>query len=158
MDEKRIHRLFEVSVTLKGVHALFEIASGLLLYLVGTATIVRLIDRLVQAELIEDPQDFLARHAIRLAEGLSIEAHNFYAFYLLSHGIVKAVLVVALLREKLWAYPASFVVFGAFIAYQLYRYRVTHAIALMLLTAFDLLLIVLVWHEYRLVRHHLPTR
>jgi uncharacterized membrane protein len=157
MDEKRIHRLFEVSVTLKGVHALFEIASGLLLYLVGTATIVRLIDRLVQAELIEDPQDFLARHAIRLAEGLSIEAHNFYAFYLLSHGIVKAVLVVALLREKLWAYPASFVVFGAFIAYQLYRYSYTHDFGLILLSLLDLVVILLAIHEYRLIKRHRPT-
>jgi uncharacterized membrane protein len=48
-------------------------------------------------------------------------------------------------------------VFGAFIAYQLYRYSYTHEIALILLTVFDLFVIALAWHEYRLLRKHLPT-
>ena len=87
----------------------------------------------------------------------SVAEHNFYAFYLLSHGLIKAVLVIGLLREKLWAYPASFAVFGAFIAYQLYRYSFTHDIGLILLSIFDLFVIYLAVHEYRLLRRHLPT-
>jgi uncharacterized membrane protein len=67
------------------------------------------------------------------------------------------VLVFGLLRERLWAYPASFAVFGAFIAYQLYRYSFTHEIALILLSIFDLFVIALAVHEYRLLRKHLPT-
>ena len=82
---------------------------------------------------------------------------HFYALYLLSHGIVKCALVVGLLREKLWAYPASIAVFGAFIAYQLYRYSYTHEIALIALSIFDLFVISLAIHEYRLLRKHLPT-
>ena len=58
---------------------------------------------------------------------------------------------IGLLREKLWAYPASFVVFGAFIAYQLYRYSFTHEISLILLSIFDLFVIALAVHEYRLL-------
>jgi uncharacterized membrane protein len=53
---------------------------------------------------------------------------NTYAFYLLSHGLVKVLLVAGLLREKLWAYPASLIVLSAFIAYQTYRYSSTHSI------------------------------
>ena len=87
----------------------------------------------------------------------SVAEHNFYAVYLLSHGLIKAVLVIGLLREKLWAYPASFAVFGAFIAYQLYRYSFTHDIGLILLSIFDLFVIYLAVHEYRLLRKHLPT-
>ena len=71
---------------------------------------------------------------------------------------MKAVVVAGLLREKLWAYPASIAVFGAFIAYQLYRYSYTHEVALIALTVFDLFVIALAWHEYRLLRSHLPTR
>lgn len=87
----------------------------------------------------------------------SVAEHNFYAFYLLSHGLVKSVIVYGLLREKLWAYPATFAVFGAFIAYQLYRYSFTHDPALIALSIFDLFVIVLAVHEYRLLRKHLPT-
>ena len=65
--------------------------------------------------------------------------------------------VVGLLREKLWAYPACFVVFGAFIAYQLYRYSFTHDVGLILLSILDAFVILLAWHEYRLLRKHLPT-
>jgi uncharacterized membrane protein len=48
-------------------------------------------------------------------------------------------------------------VFGAFIAYQLYRYSYTHDLSLILLSIFDLFVIALAVHEYRLVKHHLPT-
>ena len=94
---------------------------------------------------------------LNFAEAFSVQKHDFYAFYLLSHGLVKLVVVAGLLKEKLWAYPASFVIFGAFIAYQLYRYSYTHDLSLILLSIFDLFVIVLAVHEYRLVKRHLPT-
>jgi uncharacterized membrane protein len=100
MREKTIHQIFDISVTLKGLHALLEIASGVILYLVSTATLVQLVDGLTRTELIEDPNDFLARHVIKFAEGLSPATHHFYAFYLLSHGLVKAILVVGLLGKS----------------------------------------------------------
>jgi uncharacterized membrane protein len=143
MQERRIHQVFVVSVSLKGLHALIEIAGGLALYLFSADTIARWLDEI-------DRHDWLARH-------FPASEQQFFAFYLLSHGLIKSVLVAGLLREKLWAYPACFAVFGLFIAYQLYRYSYTHEVALILLTVFDLFVIALAWHEYRLLRKHLPT-
>lgn len=157
MQEKRIHQLFVVSVALKGLHALFEIVAGVALYLVSTATIVGSISNWSNREIALERHDWIATHVLRFAEGFSVEKHHFYAFYLLSHGIVKGVLVAGLLKEKIWAYPASFVVFGLFIAYQLYRYSFTHDIGLIVLSIFDLFVIGLAVHEYRLLRKHLPT-
>ena len=157
IPEKRIHQIFVVSVALKGLHALIEIVGGIALYLVSTATIVRSINSWSYDELVEDRHDWVATHVLEFARTFSVAEHHFYAFYLLSHGLIKSVLVVGLLREKLWAYPASFAVFGAFIAYQLYRYSFTHDIALILLSIFDLFVIYLAVHEYRLLRKHLPT-
>jgi len=143
MHEKRIHQVFVVSVLAKGLHALIEITGGAVLYLFSADAIARWIDEV-------DPHEWIARY-------FPMSEHNFYAFYLLSHGLIKAALVIGLLREKLWAYPASFAVFGAFIAYQLYRYSFTHDIGLILLSIFDLFVIFLAVHEYRLLRKHLPT-
>jgi uncharacterized membrane protein len=157
VQEKRIHQIFVVSVAAKGIHALIEIVGGLALYLTSTQTILSWIDRFSQGELTEDPNDWVATKAVEFGQHFSVEQHHFYAFYLLSHGVVKAVLVVGLLKEKLWAYPASFAVFGAFIAYQLYRYSFTHDFSLILLSIFDLFVIALAVHEYRLLRKHLPT-
>jgi uncharacterized membrane protein len=157
MQEKRVHQIFVASVLFKGVHALIEIAGGIALYFVSTATIVSAIKRWSYDELVEDKHDWIANHLLDFSRHFSVAEHNFYAIYLLSHGLIKAALVVGLLREKLWAYPASFAVFGAFIAYQLYRYSFTHDFGLILLSIFDLFVIFLAVHEYRLLRKHLPT-
>ena len=143
MTEKRIHLIFVVSVLAKGLHALIEIAGGLALYLFSAEVIARWLDEI-------DRPDWIARH-------FPASEQHFYALYLLSHGLVKVVLVFFLLREKLWAYPASIAVFGLFIAYQMYRYSFTHDIGLILLSLFDLFVISLAVHEYRLLRKHLPT-
>ena len=81
-----------------------------------------------------------------------LPAIAFGAISLLSHGIAKVVLVIALLREQLWAYPWMIGLLGVFIAYQLYRltYRVT--IGLTLLTLFDAFVVWLTIREYRLER------
>ena len=157
MQERRIHQIFVVSVSLKGLHALIEIAGGLALYLISTATIVNAITRWSYDEILEQKHDWIANRLLHFSSHFSVAEHDFFAFYLLSHGIIKGALVIGLLREKLWAYPASFVVFGAFIAYQLYRYSYTHDIALIALSIFDLFVIYLAVHEYRLLRRHLPT-
>ena len=91
------------------------------------------------------------------AQGLTGSTQSFYAFYLLSHGLIKIILVIGLLREKLIAYPASLVAMAAFIAYQLYRYSYTQSFGLIVLNVFDLIVMVLVWHEWRLLRKHLPV-
>ncbi|MEO6226203.1 MAG: DUF2127 domain-containing protein [Sphingomicrobium sp.] len=157
MQEKQIHRMFVVSVIFKGAHALVEIVGGIALYLTSTQTILGWINRFSQDELTEDPHDWIAQQVLKFGQNFSVEQHQFYAFYLLSHGIIKSILVIGLLREKLWAYPASFAVFSAFIAYQLYRYTFTHDFALILLSLFDAFVIYLAVHEYRLLRKHLPT-
>jgi uncharacterized membrane protein len=143
VQEKRIHQVFVASVAAKGLHAVIEIAGGLALYLFSSDAIGRWIDHV-------DKNEWLARH-------FPLTEQHFFAFYLLSHGLLKAVIVAGLLREKLWAYPASFVIFGLFIAYQLYRYSFTHEVALIALSIFDLFVIALAVHEYRLLRKHLPT-
>jgi len=141
---------------LKGAHALIECIGGLILAVVSTSTITGFVDSLTQDELIEDPSDVLGTYLLNLAQNFTVSTQNFYAFYLLSHGVIKAFLVAGLLRNKLWAYPASLVALGLFIVYQLYRFSYTHGFGLIVLTVFDLFVIWLIWHEYRLVRRHLP--
>ena len=158
MNEHRIRQIFEVSVLLKGAHALIECIGGLVLVFVSTSAITNLVNSLTQDELIEHPNDFVAAYFLGLAQNFTVSDEHFYAFYLLSHGIIKLFLVIGLLRRKFWAYPVSLVVLGLFIVYQLYRFSYTHGFGLIVLTVFDVVVMVLIWHEYRLVRRHLPSR
>jgi len=158
MNERRVHQVFVASVLIKGAHAAIECIGGIALALVSTSTIADFVNALTQEELIQDPQDLIATHLLARAQNFSVEEKHFYAFYLMSHGIVKLLLVVELLRNKLWSYPASLIVLGLFIVYQLYRYSYTHGAGLIVLTIFDILVMTLIWHEYRLVQRHLPSR
>jgi len=158
MNEHRIHQVFQLSILLKGAHAVIECAGGIALALISTKTIANLVNGLTQEELIEDPNDLLASHLLGWAQDFSVATQHFYAFYLLSHGIVKLLLVIGLLKGKLSSYPASLVVFGLFVLYQLYRFSYTHGLGLIALTVLDIVVMVLIWHEYGLVRRHLRSR
>lgn len=155
MNEARIHQVFTLSVLLKGAHALLECVGGVLLTVVSTDAMVAWVNRLTAEELAEDPHDVIAVHLLQYAQNFSVSTQHFYAWYLLSHGVVKLLLVVGLLRQQMWSYPASIVVMLLFIAYQLYRYSYTGSPALVLLSVFDLLIIWLIWHEYRLMLRHI---
>jgi uncharacterized membrane protein len=157
MQERQIHQIFEVSIVLKGAHAVIECAGGLLLAVTSTPAIFSLVNRFTQDELIEDRGDLVANTLIHWAQTFSVQTQHFYAFYLLSHGVVKLGLVTGLLMRKLWTYPASLAVMTLFIAYQVYRYSYTHGVGLIFLTVFDLIVMTLIWHEYRLLRRHLPV-
>jgi len=129
-----------------------EIAGGVLLLLVDPARLGNLVRALTQHELVEDPRDLVAttlRHAV---EHLTSGTQTFAALYLLVHGLVKAVLVVALLRRQLWAYPLAILGFGLFLVYQLYRWAHTHETLLVALSIMDVAVIGLTWLEYRRLR------
>jgi uncharacterized membrane protein len=89
-----------------------------------------------------------------MASDFSVASKDFYAFYLLSHGLIKLLLVIGLLRGKLWSYPASLAALGAFMVYQVYRYSYTHSPGLLVLTVFDAIVVWLIWQEWKVVRRH----
>ena len=99
--------------------------------------------------LSEDPHDLIANYFLHAAQNYSVSAQHFTALYLVSHGAVKLLVIWGLLKEELWCYPIALVVFSLFIFYQLYRFTHTHSVWMLVLTAVDLLVIWLTWHEWR---------
>jgi uncharacterized membrane protein len=146
--QRRLHQLFLLSVVAKGVHALLELAGGIALYAFSTDVIVQWLWEAGRSS------DLVAR----FAHGFSHGEHQFYAFYLVSHGVVNGAIVGGLLLRKRWSYHATFVVLTLFIAYQLHRYSYTHDIGLIAISVIDLVVIALAWNEYRLFKRHLSTR
>jgi len=140
---------FEVSIILKGLDGLLELVGGVLLLVVSPATINQLIVRLTQHELDKDPNDVIATRLLHFGNGLTGSAVRFAAAYLLVHGIVKVVLVAALLRNKLWAYPWLIITLVVFIGYQLYRIALVPSAWLIALTVFDAFVVWLTWREWQ---------
>lgn len=150
--EKRIHYFFEVTLVFKGIHAFLELLSGLLLFVTSQSSVISFITVITAGELAEDPKSFIAMYLLTTADSLSLSGQHFISLYLISHGIIKGFAIVGLLYKKAWAYPTSILVFSCFIVYQLYRYTSTHSPWLLLLTLFDVILIVLTIHEYTLYK------
>lgn len=148
-EESRIHRVFVLSIALKGLDAALEILAALALAVVDARAISGAVLRWAHKELLENPEDLIAGYLRHAAENLSIDAKTFAVLYLASHGLIKLGLVVGLLRNQAWAYPVSLVAFGGFIAYQVYRYTFSHSAFLIVLTVFDLIVLGLLWHEWR---------
>jgi uncharacterized membrane protein len=152
-----LDRVFEIGIIAKGLNGLAELVGGLLLLFVSPGAIHHLVAMVTQGELSEDPHDVIARYLLHTADGLTGSALLFGAAYLLVHGAVKVVLVIALLLNKLWAYPCMITVLLIFIGYQLYRIVLQPSVSLVALTVFDAVIVVLTWREYRRQRR-IPGR
>jgi uncharacterized membrane protein len=113
---------------------------------------------LTRHELSEDPRDLVANFLLSLSGSFSISAQHFAVFYLMSHGIIKCILILLLWRRKLWAYPLTIVSLILFVAYQVYRYTLTQSVFLILLTAFDAAMIALTYLEYKRIKISLKSQ
>lgn len=143
------NRTFKVAVALKGLDGLLEVVIGAALLLVSPSQIKGIVRALTRHELAQDPTDFVARHLLQSANAFSPHASLYGAIYLLAHGVAKVVLVVLVLRNKLWAYPWMIALLLGFIAYQLYQLTSKLSVAIIALTLFDALVVFLTWREYR---------
>ena len=153
--EDTLRGLFRASLFLKGAHSLIEVMAGLLLYALPHEAITAFVRRLTWAELMEDPGDLVANALRHAAEGFGGDTQSFAAWYLFSHGAIKLSLVVAVLANRAWAYPAFIAATIGFVLYQLYLMRLGLTLPLVLITLIDLVVLGLAIHEYR-YRHHRP--
>ena len=150
-QEKKIGLYFRLGVFFKGLFSLVEIIGGLLALFVPVSYVTDIVVRLAEGELVEDPNDFVATNLLHLAQHYAMASGTFIAIYLLSRGLIKIFLVVALLKNQLWAYPSSLVVLGLFVLYQLYQIATTHSVLLILFTVFDAIVMWFIWKEYEVV-------
>jgi uncharacterized membrane protein len=146
---KTLHEAFQVGIVLKGLIACAEIVGGAVLIFFTTARVDLIVNYLTADELAENPGSFFANLVQRAGESYTAGSQHFLIFYFLSHGLVKLFLIIALWKEKAWAFPASLAIFSLFVVYQTYRFLHTHSPLLLLVTVFDLVVIYLVFREYR---------
>ena len=152
LTRKQIHLFFPIGVWSKGIDGALEMIAGVTILFTTQASLRNAIDWLTQGELQEDPTDFVATHLVGFFHQLSISTKHFASAYLLVYGITKTGLAAGLLRGKMWSYPAALVVLGLFLCYQVYRFSHNHSVGLGLISVIDLVVIVLIWRDYRYMK------
>ena len=144
-----LDRAFLIGIIGKGLNGAAELLGGMLLLFLTPDADPNVAVAWTHGELSEDPNDIIATHLLHTADGLTGPGLLFGGVYLLVHGVIKVVLVTALLLNKLWAYPWMIVALLLFIAYQLYRIVLNPTVGLIGLTIFDIVIVALTWREYQ---------
>jgi uncharacterized membrane protein len=152
-----LHKLFQASLLFKGILASAEALAGLGLFFTSNPAILHYVAWLTRHEIAEDATDTMAVLAQKSVEALSLQTQHFYAIYLLAHGGLKLIMVLALAWRVVWAYPLSMLVLAGFVAYQLHAFLNGGSPLLLALSALDILMISLVWREYRLLKASVPA-
>jgi uncharacterized membrane protein len=145
-----IHDAVRTGITAKGIDGMLEIGGGILVWFIQPSDMGRWLRAMSLHELSRDRYDFIAMHLLHISERLVHSTPVFASLFLLSHGLMKVVLAIALWMNELWAYPLAIGVFSAFSVYQIYRFTHTHSISLMILTVFDIAIVWLAWEEWRM--------
>lgn len=152
------HRLFTATLAVKGSLAAIESLVGLGMWLSAHFAVTRGIDLekplswLQQHKLAQDPSDPLVQLSQQTAQQVMPPTDDFYALYLVMHGLLKLIMVLLLARRVLWAYPAAMAVLACFVVYQFYEFVNAQSYYLLLLCGFDSFMIYLVAKEYRLLK------
>jgi len=144
-----IHKIFELGILIKGIDGILQILGGILLMFFNQAKLNKILVMITQHELSQDPNDVVANYIFNLSKSFSLSAQHFGIIYLISHGLMKIILYLLLLNNKRGAYPIAIVSLIAFIFYQMYRYVIGNSVFMLILTLFDVVMLILTMIEYR---------
>jgi len=129
--------------------ALGEIVIGIALFFLPPERMNALISWISAGELNEDPTDWLMNQLVLFGQSFSVGTQYFAIIYFLSHGIVNLVVVLLLWKKLYGAYPVSIVALCGFIVYQVIEFFAGQSVLMLLLTALDVIIIVLTVLEYK---------
>jgi uncharacterized membrane protein len=151
-----LDKVYEIGLVTKGIDGTVELIAGILVLSLSPGFILRVTSDLVSDELNENPHNYIALHVLHSGQKLAA-GHNFFAAaFLLTHGLVKIILVICLLLNKIWVYPYAIGILVLFLVYQIYALITAPGIGMALLSVLDAAIIWLVWREWQQVRRNSP--
>ena len=142
-DTSTEHRLFILTILAKAALGVIQIATAAALQLGAAQTLPPLLRWLVEKELSEDPNDFIAARLLSLFSTAPPADLTFYKIYFLSHGLLHLIVVAAILRGARWASHAAIAVLAAFVVYQMWEWVAVGGRMLLILSVIDLAVIAL---------------
>lgn len=144
-----LDKIYEIGIIVKGIDGILELAGGVLVLTISPHTINSLTNFLTQDALQENPHNVIAVHIAKAGQHLASGHNLFAAAFLLTHGLVKVVLVTCLLLNKLWAYPWALGLLGLFLVYQVYLLITQPSFGMAFLSVLDAVIIWLIYREWQ---------
>jgi len=150
--EKDYHRLFRIGILVKAAGGIAEAITGTFIYFANYTAVNAVLFSAFHQEIAEDPRDLVWRYLIKEWHHFLLSSHTFWGLLFIVHGTIKLFLAIMLLKDHLWAYPTSAVVFTLFASYELYSAIGGWSLFLLVIGIFDILLVALILHEYRHIK------
>ncbi|EYD77899.1 hypothetical protein Rumeso_00626 [Rubellimicrobium mesophilum DSM 19309] len=144
-----LHAAFVLGLFGKALLGLGQFAGGVALAMSPPGTLPRLVDWMARNELAEDPTDPFARAVERLLAHANLAPGGVYTVYLLVHGLLNLFIVAGLALRLPRAHAFAMLCLAGFVAYQVSEFVRTGDPILLVLSAYDLGVILLVRHEGR---------
>lgn len=147
-----LHNSFLVGLGMQAAIGASQLMAAIALFLGDRMGWLRDLAHMTDPGLFSHPGHGLRMSMLSAVHDFAAHKQGFWLLYLFAHGLLNLSVVVALLAKKTWAHPVSMLVLTGFVAYQLDRFRFSHAPSLILLSLFDVIVIGLVWREWQQVR------
>ena len=144
-----LDKTYEAGIVIKGIDGVLELIGGILALTLSPHAITGITRFVIEHPLADEQHGFIATHVARAGQHLAAGHNLFAAAFLLTHGIVKVVLVTCLLLNKLWAYPWALGALGLFLVYQVYALISSPSLGMAFLSVLDAVIIWLVWREWQ---------
>ena len=152
MNSKLHTELFAFAMWWRIIYGTLRTLLGLgLLNLVGTP-LTTLLERVMRHELMDDPGDTLFNTIHHLLQLHPFTITYFLSAYMIFWGVTDVFLSVALLKQKLWAFPTSLALIAVFMIYEIYRFTDTHSLILLGIIGVDIFIFFAIRHEYKQIK------
>ena len=149
MKSELEEKLFNFGMKWRIGYGFFRILFGLALLKVVGTPLIELFSALMKHELVEDPSDILYSFITNILTSHPLYITYFLALYFIFWGIIDVVLSYNLIKHRLWAFPASFILISLFVIYEAIRFSYTHSFILLGVILLDTIILWLIWREYK---------
>lgn len=155
MREPNAHRelildwVFLVGVLLKTLDGLVELAAGIPALFISKIQLVALAHAATSGELAEDPHDLIANLVLHESGKLSQSALLIGGLYLVIHGAVKIVIVIALFLGSRHIYPWAIGALTVLLIIQVADLAAKFSFGVLALTVLDIIIIWVTLREWR---------
>jgi uncharacterized membrane protein len=141
-------RLFCFGMKWRIGYGLFRILFGLALLKVVGTPLIEVVSTLMRHELVEDPSDILYSFITGVLINHPLYITYFLALYFIFWGVLDVVLSYNLIKHRLWAFPASFLLICLFAIYEAIRFSYTHSFILLGVILLDTIILWIIWREF----------
>jgi uncharacterized membrane protein len=145
-------KTFNVALVIKAIDGILEVISGALTAFVSNSSLNVFLESIRQGVASSHESGLLDKGILALEKDLNLRSQSILGSFLLSHGIIKIIIVYYVLKGRLWAYPAAIIVFSLFTVIQAIQLISGFSITVAALTIFDILVVILTSIEYREIK------